>query len=99
MFGYFWEVSLIGGPGDGCDDIAVNFDEKPPKLIRKLIDGNSIHRETLSEKIIDYFACDIDINQNMAIYILRDFSDNKCSYEYLETIKMKEFKIKYKDYQ
>jgi len=99
MLGYFWEVLLTGGPGDGCNDIAVNFDEKPPKLIRKLIDGEPIYRESLSEKIIDYFANDIDINQKMAIYILRDFSGKKCSYEYLETIKMKEFKIKYKDYQ
>ena len=99
-YGYKWEVILLGGPGDGCKDIVINLKEdKPPKIIRKIIDGEIIRRESLGEKIIDYLAKDIDENQKIAIYALENkFNGKKYKYQYLETIRIDEFKLKYDNY-
>jgi predicted nucleotidyltransferase len=101
-YGCEWEVLLFGGPADGCTDLAVSINKEiPPKIIKKIIDGKEIERETLSEKIIEYLAKDyIDGNQRVAVYTFRKITkNNKCFYDYLETIKMSQFRIKYGDLQ
>ena len=55
-------------------------------------------RETLGEKLIEYLGDkQIDGNQRVAVYRLRDISEKneKCFYDYVETIEMKNFRHKY----
>lgn len=101
-YGYEWDAMLIGGPADGCLDrvIEINGNE-PPKILRRIIDGQEIQRESLGEKLIEYLTKDqVDGNQKVAVYRLRQIdeeNDDKCLYYYLETIKMSDFRAKYED--
>lgn len=97
-YGYEWDALLIGGPADGCLDRVIEINgDSPPKILIRIIDGQEIQRESLSEKLIEYLTKDkIDGSQKVAIYKLRKIlNDDKCLYDYLETIKMNEFRSKY----
>lgn len=102
-YGYEWDVELIGGPADGCVDrvIQMNGDKKPPKFFKKILD-EEIRRESLGEKVIEYWASrHLDEDTKVAVYELKGSPDDVdedsdiCSYEYLETIKMGEARKKY----
>jgi hypothetical protein len=98
-YGYEWDAMLVGGPADGCLDIAIELNaQQPPTIIKRLINGQEMQRETLGEKLIEYLGEDqIDGNQRVAVYKLREVSENneKCLYDYVETIEMSKFRHKY----
>lgn len=99
-YGYEWDALLIGGPADGCLDRVIEINGKnPPDLLLRVVDGQEMNRETLGEKLIEYLTKDqLDGNQKVAVYKLREVSnEDKCSYDYLETIKMSKFRLKYED--
>ena len=53
-YGYEWDAMLTGGPADGCLDRAISINSnEPPKYLRRLVNGEELHRESLSEKLID----------------------------------------------
>ena len=89
-YGYEWDAMLVGGPADGCLDraIAINAN-KPPKYIRRIVNGEDIERESLGEKLIDFLTKDmVDGNQRVAVYTLREESQNEdvCFYDYMEIV-------------
>jgi len=97
-YGYEWDALLIGGPADGCLDRVIEINGKnPPNLFLRIVDGQEMNRETLGEKLIEYLTKDqLDGNQKVAVYKLSEISEeDKCSYNYLETIKMSDFRSKY----
>jgi len=100
-YGYEWDAMLIGGPADGCLDRAISINSnEPPKYLRRLVNGEEIHRESLSEKLIDYLTRYImDGNQRVAVYMLRkeSSSEEKCFYDYMETVTMEQFRKKYEE--
>lgn len=100
-YGYEWDAELFGGPGDGCFDRVIELKGNiPPKFLIKILDGEEIRRESLSEKLLEYWSKPhIDGNQKIAIYKLRGISENKevCSYDYIETATMKEFREHYEE--
>lgn len=100
-YGYEWDALLIGGPADGCLDRAIEINgNKPPEIFLRILDGQEIYRESLGEKLIEYLTKDhIDGNQKVAVYRLREILDenDKCLYDYVETIKMNDFRLKYKE--
>lgn len=97
-YGYEWDALLMGGPADGCLDrvIEINGDQ-PPAILKKIVDGQEMTRESLGEKLIDYLTSDqIDGDQRVAVYRLRDScGEEACLYDYIETIKMNSFREKY----
>lgn len=97
-YGYEWDAKLFGGPADGCLDraIAINS-ENPPSTVIKVVDGNSMRRETLGEKIIEHLTRDqIEGSQRVAVYSLREVGeDDMCSYDYIGTITMSEYRERY----
>lgn len=100
-YGYEWDALLIGGPADGCLDrvIEINGNE-PPDMVWRIVDGQEMNRESLGEKLIEYLTRDqMDGNQKVAVYKLREVSqtNEQCLYDYLETIKMSEFRHKYEE--
>lgn len=100
-YGYEWDALLIGGPADGCLDRVIEINgNKPPEVLRRIIDGQEMQRESLGEKLIEYLTKDqIDGNQKVAVYKLRNITEDeeRCLYDYVETIKMIDFRIKYED--
>jgi hypothetical protein len=98
-YGYEWDAMLIGGPADGCLDRVIEINgDNPPAILKRILDGNEIKRETLGEKLIEYLTTDqVEGNQRVAVYRLREITDNneKCLYNYIETIEMSRFRIKY----
>lgn len=98
-YGYEWDAMLIGGPADGCLDRAIEINgDTPPEILKRIVDGNEMKRETLGEKLIEYLTDDqLDGNQRVAVYRLREIIDNdeKCLYDYVETIEMSQFRLKY----
>lgn len=98
-YGYEWDALLIGGPADGCLDRAISINaERPPEIVKRIIDGGEMKRESLGEKLIEYLTNDqMDGNQRVAVYRLREIYDNneKCLYDYVETIQMSKFRLKY----
>jgi hypothetical protein len=98
-YGYEWDALLIGGPADGCLDRVIEINgEEPPVILKRIVDGNEIARESLGEKLIEYLTSDqIDGNQRVAVYRLREVREDgdTCLYDYLETIKMHLFREKY----
>jgi hypothetical protein len=98
-YGYEWDAMLVGGPADGCLDIAIEINgNKPPKILKRIVDGNEMERETLGEKLIEYLTGGhLDGNQRVAVYRLRQIDDKneKCLYDYAETILMSDFRLKY----
>jgi hypothetical protein len=101
-FGYEWDASLIGGPADGCVDrvVQINGEKFPPKIFKKILDGEEPKRETIGEKLIEYWTSgSLDEQQKIAVYELEgkpeDVSDDICKYKYVETLSFKEFKKKY----
>ena len=98
-YGYEWDAMLLGGPADGCLDrtIVING-ETPPKILKRIVDGGEMKRETLGEKIIEYMTNkSIDEDQRVAVYKLREAlgCNEKCWYDYLETVPMSAFRDKY----
>lgn len=98
-YGYEWDAQLTGGPADGCLDIVIKINgAEPPEFITKIVDGNEMKRETLGEKIIEYLTKKtLDGNQKVAVYKLREIIEDKCFYDYLETIKMNKYRLKYEE--
>jgi hypothetical protein len=100
-YGYEWDALLIGGPADGCLDRVIEINgNDPPMLITRILDGQEIQRESLGEKLIEYLTKDqIDGNQKVAVYKLRNMTEDKerCLYDYVETIRMSNFRIKYEE--
>lgn len=100
-YGYEWDAFFNGGPADGLFDRVIKInDNKPPEVLKKILDGHEIVRESLGEKLIEYLTHDqIDGNQKVAVYKLRQIvdEDEKCIYDYVETIRMKDFRDKYED--
>jgi hypothetical protein len=100
-YGYEWDALLNGGPADGCLDIVIEINgNRPPEILRRIIDGQEIQRESLGEKLIEYLTKDqLDGNQKVAVYRLRNITENeeRCLYDYVETIKMSDFRLKYED--
>lgn len=98
-YGYEWDALLIGGPADGCLDRVIEINgEDPPSILKRIVDGNEISRETLGEKLIEYLTGDqIDGNQKVAVYRLREIKEDgdTCLYDYVETMKMNLFREKY----
>jgi hypothetical protein len=98
-YGYEWDALLIGGPADGCLDRVIEINgEEPPLILKRIVDGNEISRETLGEKLIEYLTNDqIDGSQKVAVYRLREIKSegDTCLYDYVETIKMNLFREKY----
>lgn len=102
-YGYEWDAKLKGGPADGCLDRVIQINGKyPPKIIIRIIDGEDMERESLGEKLIEYLTRNnLDENQLVAVYKLTTEPENvedeseECCYEYLETTKFGQYKIKY----
>lgn len=98
-YGYEWDALLTGGPADGCLDIVIEINgSTPPKYLKRIVDGQEIQRESLGDKLIEYLTKDaLDGNQRVAVYKLRKVSEGqeKCFYDYLETIKMSQYRTKY----
>jgi hypothetical protein len=102
-YGYDWDAKLVGGPADGCVDRVIQINSKyPPRFFIRIIDGEELIRESLGEKLIEYLTRNnLDENQIVAIYKLttdpeeiKDESE-ECCYEYVETTKFGQYKIKY----
>lgn len=98
-YGYEWEATLVGGPADGCLDrtIAING-ETPPDTLIKIVDGHSMKRETLGEKLIESLTiADMDGSQRVAVYSLREVDEEeRCIYDYTETTTMRNYREKYR---
>lgn len=98
-YGYEWDALLTGGPADGCLDRAIAINgNKPPEILKRIVDGQEMARETLGEKLIEYLTnAQIDGNQRVAVYRLREITENNetCFYDYIETIRMEQFRVKY----
>jgi hypothetical protein len=98
-YGYEWDAFLVGGPADGCLDrvISINLEE-PPRTIKRIVDGKYMDRETLEEKLIERLTDGLmDDEQKVAVYLLEKIlEDDNCVYVYEETIKMKDFRGKYR---
>lgn len=94
-YGYEWDAMLIGGPADGCLDrvISINFDDPPRSTIR-IVDGNTMNRETLGEKLIEMLTREeVEGSQRVAVYNLRFVDENqKCTYDYCCTVTMDEYR-------
>jgi len=97
-YGYEWDAMLIGGPGDGCLDRVITINgESPPKTVIRMMDGQSVKRESLGEKLIEKLTMDqIDGSQRVAVYILRGMDDKeRCVYDYDRIVTMDEYRTKY----
>ena len=101
-YGYEWDAKLTGGPADGCLDRVIQINGKnPPPIIFRIIDGEMLERESLGEKLIEYLTRNnLDENQAVAVYKLITDSEfieesEECHYDYVETIKFGNYKIKY----
>lgn len=97
-YGYEWDATLIGGPADGCLDRAITINgNEPPATVIRIVDGNSMQRETLGEKIIEHLTRDqVDGSQRVAVYVFREIGeDERCSYDYAGTITMDEYRAAY----
>lgn len=102
-YGYEWDAKLQGGPADGCLDRVIQIvGQHPPRIIFRIIDGEDLERESLGEKLIEYLTRNhLDENQTVAVYKLATEPENikdeleECCYEYLETTKFGQYKIKY----
>jgi hypothetical protein len=97
-YGYEWDAMLVGGPADGCLDrtISINGDTPPQTLIR-VVDGQSMKRESLGEKLIERLTRgEMDASQRVAVYALREVDEEeKCVYDYVETTTMQGYREKY----
>lgn len=97
-YGYEWDAMLVGGPADGCLDraIAINGDTPPQTLIR-IVDGQSMKRESLGEKLIERLTrSEMDGNQRVAVYALKEVDeDDRCVYNYVETTTMQNYRDNY----
>jgi len=99
-YGYEWDAMLNGGPADGCLDRVINIEgDKPPKVIIRLIDGKIIKRESLGEKLIEKLTqYQMDALQKVSVYGLKRIDANeRCFYNYIETMKMQEYRNKYEN--
>jgi hypothetical protein len=98
-YGYEWDALLVGGPADGCLDIVIEINgTKPPTFLKRIVDGQEIQRESLGEKLIEYLTRKtLDGNQKVAVYKLREISEERCFYDYIETIKMSDYRLKYEE--
>lgn len=100
-YGYEWDAKLFGGPADGCVDRVIEINgENPPDILKRIVDGKEMIRESLGEKLIEYLTSDqIDSNQKVAVYKLRNMTEDEdtCLYDYVETIKMSAFREKYEN--
>lgn len=98
-YGYEWDAILNGGPADGCVDRVIQINgNKPPQTVIRIVDGKEMERETLSEKLIEHLTKPhIDGNQRVAVYKLKEVSEGSdiCLYDYVETISMGNFRLKY----
>lgn len=99
-YGYEWDALLSGGPADGCLDIVIEINgSEPPKFLKRIVDGQEMQRESLGEKLIEYLTRKtLDGNQKVAVYRLRETSkEQRCFYDYVETIKMSDYRLKYEE--
>lgn len=96
-YGYEWDAELIEGPGDGCVDRVIQLNnDVPPSIIMRIVDGQEIKRESLGEKLVEYFVKNnLDENQKVAVYELIHSENDFCKYKYLETISFDIYKKKY----
>ena len=95
--GYEWDAVLKGGPADGCVDRVIEMEgESPPKILKRIVDGEEMSRESLGEKIIEYLTeGELDGEQRVAVYELKGETEDRCMYDYLETVTMSKFREKY----
>ena len=97
-YGYEWDAMLVGGPADGCLDrtIAING-ETPPQTLIRIVDGHSMKRESLGEKLIERLTrAEMDASQRVAVYALREVDEEeRCVYDYVETTTMQIYREKY----
>jgi hypothetical protein len=99
-YGYEWDAMLIGGPADGCLDRAITINGvDPPKNLIRIVDGNSMKRETLGEKLIERLTRDqLDGSQRVAVYSFDSISeDEKCVYRYAGTMTMESYRLNHAD--
>lgn len=97
-YGYEWDAMLVGGPADGCLDRAITINgDKPPEVIIRMMDGHSMKRESLGEKLIERLTIDqIENAQRVAVYKLRGINEEeRCVYDYLEIVTMETYRLKY----
>jgi len=97
-YGYEWDAMLVGGPADGCLDRTITInDDKPPKTLIRVVDGQSMNRESLGEKLIEMLTRDeMDGSQRVAVYLLREVDEHeKCVYDYIGTTTMEEYRAEY----
>jgi hypothetical protein len=97
-YGYEWDALLVGGPADGCLDRTITInDDKPPDTLIKIVDGHSMKRESLGEKLIEALTRDdIEGSQRVAVYLIREVDDQeKCIYDYVTTTTMDEYRSMY----
>lgn len=97
-YGYEWDAMLIGGPADGCLDRAITINGiDPPDTVIRIVDGSSMRRESLGEKLIERLTRDqIEGDQRVAVYSFRSLGDDeKCIYDYMGTITMEEYRSRY----
>jgi len=94
-YGYEWDAMLVGGPADGCLDRAITINgNKPPKTVIRVMDGNSMRRESLGEKLIEHLTRDqVEGSQRVAVYEFRSVGeDDKCIYDYTGTMTMDDYR-------
>jgi hypothetical protein len=97
-YGYEWDAMLLGGPADGCLDRAITINgNNPPQNLIRIVDGRSMNRESLGEKLIERLTRgQVEGFQRVAVYGLKSVGeDHKCSYDYLGTMSMDEYRSKY----
>ena len=98
-YGYEWDAELIGGPCDGLLDRTVQLHGKEPPLYLGKILGLPMKKSKIGEKIMeDWQLVALKGNKKVAVYELVDPPDSeedKCRYEYVETVVVGDYKIKY----
>lgn len=99
-YGYEWDATLIGGPADGCVDRAIMINgNDPPKTLIRIVDGTSMKRETLGEKLIERLTRgQIDGSQRVAVYSFDSIGeDETCVYKYSGTMTMEDYRLQYSE--
>lgn len=97
-YGYEWDAMLLGGPADGCLDRAITINgENPPKTLIRIIDGTTMKRETLGEKLIEKLTRgQVDGSQRVAVYFFHSIGDDdRCVYKYSGTMTMDAYRLQY----
>ena len=97
-YGYEWDAMLVGGPADGCLDRAITINgNDPPSTLLRIVDGTSMKRESLGEKLIECLTRgQLEGSQRVAVYSFLSLSDDeKCTYQYVGIMTMDDYRLRH----